>query len=73
MKKVLYSVAVIATVAITGWTYQQSKQSEGLTELAMANVEALASGESEVECHIDPNYVHYCNIFDSYASCPCGF
>lgn len=45
MKKALYAVAVIATVAIAGWNYQQNKEVE-LSDLAMANVEALASGES---------------------------
>lgn len=45
MNKVLYAVAVIATIAIAGWNYQQNKEVE-LSELALANVEALASGES---------------------------
>ncbi len=44
MKKALYAVAVIATVAIAGWNYQQNKEVE-LSDLAMENVEALASGE----------------------------
>ena len=61
MKKALYAVAVIATVAIAGWNYQQNKEVE-LSELALANVEALASGESGPQCHTDPSYVHYCNI-----------
>lgn len=34
----------VATVAIAGWNYQQNKEVE-LSDLAMANVEALASGE----------------------------
>ena len=46
MKKILFSVAVIATVAIAGWNYQQNKEVE-LSDLAMENVEALANGESE--------------------------
>ena len=39
MKKILFSVAVIATVAIAGWNYQQNKEVE-LSDLAMENVEA---------------------------------
>ena len=35
----------VATVAIAGWNYQQNKEVE-LSDLAMENVEALASGES---------------------------
>ena len=46
MKKILFSVAVIATVAIAGWNYQQNKEIE-LSDLAMENVEALAQGEIE--------------------------
>lgn len=44
MKKILFSVAVIATIAIAGWNYQQNKEVE-LSDLAMENVEALANGE----------------------------
>lgn len=46
MKKILFSVAVIATIAIAGWNYQQNKEVE-LSDLAMENVEALAQGEIE--------------------------
>lgn len=48
MKKALYAVAVIATVAIAGWNYQQNKEVE-LSDLAMENVEALANWESQVK------------------------
>ena len=46
MKKILFSVAVIATVAIAGWNYQQNKEIE-LSDLAMENVEALANWEGD--------------------------
>lgn len=46
MKKALDAAAVIATVTIAGWNYQQNKEVE-LSDLAMENVEALANGESE--------------------------
>lgn len=45
MKKALYVVAVIATVAIAGWNYQQNKEVE-LSDLALANVVALANVEA---------------------------
>lgn len=45
MKKYIISMMAVATVAIAGWNYQQNKEVE-LSDLAMANVEALASGES---------------------------
>ena len=46
MKKKIFSVvATVAVVAAAGWSYQQSKQYDGMSELALANVEALATGE----------------------------
>ncbi len=46
MKKKIFSVvAAVAVVAAAGWSYQQSKQYDGMSELALANVEALATGE----------------------------
>ncbi|CDE62748.1 putative uncharacterized protein [Parabacteroides sp. CAG:409] len=54
MKKKIFSiVAAVAVVAAAGWSYQQSKQYEGMSELALANVEALAWYELpdfEVNC-----------------------
>lgn len=46
MKKKIFSiVAAVAVVAAAGWSYLQSKQSVELSDLAMENVEALATGE----------------------------
>ena len=54
MKKKIFSiVAAVAVGAAAGWSYQQSKQYEGMSELALANVEALAWYELpdfEVNC-----------------------
>ena len=47
-KKYFGLLAAVAVVAAAGWSYQQSKQYDGLSELAMENVEALARWE-------DPN------------------
>ena len=50
-KKYFGLLAAVAVVAAAGWNYQQNKQSEGLSELVLANVEALATGEDfEVTC-----------------------
>lgn len=58
MKKMIYAVAAIATVAIAGWNYQQNKEEEmELSDLAMANVEALASGETTEDFCDDCIYV----------------
>lgn len=47
MRKRFFSIAVFAAVALTaGWNYQQNKQKAGLSDLALENIEALASGET---------------------------
>ncbi len=45
MKKIFFSVAIIATAAIAGWNYQQNQTNTELSDLALANIEALARGE----------------------------
>lgn len=46
MNKKIWGAALIATMAVAaGWNYQQNKQCVELSDLASANVEALASGE----------------------------
>ena len=45
MKKIILSVAVVATAAIAGWNYQQNQNKAEMSDLALDNVEALASGE----------------------------
>ena len=44
-KKVFGAVALIAIAVAAGWNYQQSQQESELSDLTLANVEALASGE----------------------------
>lgn len=47
MKKKIFGVALIATMAVAaGWNFNQSKNEVELSELALTNVEALANGES---------------------------
>ncbi len=47
MKKKIFGVILIAAMAITaGWSFNQSKNEVELSDLALANVEALAQGES---------------------------
>lgn len=59
-KKNFGLLAAVAVVAAAGWNYQQSKQSEGLSELTLANVEALANseggegGEAGITCDSRP-------------------
>ena len=59
-KKYLGLPAVVAMVAAAGWNYQQSKQYEGLSDLAIENVEALAQHEDGIQsgdaCYADGTY-----------------
>lgn len=47
IKKSFGLLAAVAVVAAAGWSYQQSKQYKGMSELTLANVEALANWEGE--------------------------
>lgn len=65
MKKKIFGAALIAAMAVAaGWNYQQNKQSVELSDLAKANVEALASGEfNEGTCGYSPDGITgMCNI-----------
>lgn len=46
MKKKIFGAALIAAMALAaGWNFNQSKNEVSLSDLALANVDALASGE----------------------------
>ena len=47
MKKTLFSgLAVLAIAAVAGWNMNFNSQTKGMSDVALANVEALADGES---------------------------
>ncbi|KKB54442.1 hypothetical protein HMPREF1212_00155 [Parabacteroides sp. HGS0025] len=47
MKKKIFGVALIAAMAVAaGWNFNQNKNETKLSDLAMANVEALAGCET---------------------------
>ena len=56
MKKIIFSLAIIAVVAVVNVNFNQKINSDGLSSLSLANVEALANNEAgtKVEyCHLD--------------------
>jgi hypothetical protein len=63
IKKVLGGIALLAIAAVAAWNVNLSSQSNDLSELSLANVEALAGNETS-EC---PNGCYpngngcYCN------------
>ena len=51
MKKKILGIVVMAAVALTaGWNINQSDNDIKLSDLALDNVEALASGEGGSDC-----------------------
>lgn len=77
MKKYIISMMAVATVAIAGWNYQQNKEVE-LSDLAMANVEALASGEGSGNCKwrtgwsSSGGWIAICDTYGVGYVCECG-
>ncbi|WP_293716711.1 NVEALA domain-containing protein [uncultured Parabacteroides sp.] len=71
MKK-LFGIIIIAAIAVTaGWNFSQSQNEVELSDLALANVEALARREVGFNCFWeDRNYVLCYNGFG--LGCPCG-
>lgn len=78
MKKLILSVVAIATVTIAGRNYQQNQNKVEMSDLALANVEALANGESGTNCRIQRmidaygNIRYYCVVNGDGANCTCG-
>jgi hypothetical protein len=59
-KKILCLVFVVAMAIVAAWNFTQSKPEVELSDLELANVEALADGETVyIYCH--PAYVWVCN------------
>ena len=51
MGKKIIGVIAFATIAVAaGWNYQQNKQEVELSDLALANINALADNESSSHC-----------------------
>lgn len=54
MKKFFGIIAIVAIAAAAGWNYQQSQKEIELSDLALANVEALAQLEDKSPYHLFP-------------------
>jgi hypothetical protein len=71
MKKKIIIIVFIAAIAVTAtWNYNQNKTGVDLSDLALANVEALAGDEDGGPLY--PGYAevtHYRVGFDIYAHC----
>jgi hypothetical protein len=67
MKKKILGVAIVAAIAlVSGWNINQSKSDVALSDMALANVEALAEeGGGTISCCSDTSICpgSYCGTF----------
>ena len=61
-KKLLYGLAVVVIAAVAAFNMNVSSNEYGLSDVSLANVEALAQGENPLgDCRYDPGY--YCCVY----------
>lgn len=78
MKKLFGIIAIAAIAVAAGWNFNQSQDEVELSDLALANVEALASGEDGSNCKWErkkDNFgcvYHDCVSNGSGDPCKCG-
>lgn len=53
-KNILKATLVVGFALVAGYNVYNLQKSDVMSDLALANVEALASGELEVTCESDP-------------------
>ena len=65
MKKKIFSAVVVTAALFTGYSAYNAQNRQGLSDTLLANVEALANGESErekVECYSSIKYEEGSNV-----------
>ena len=73
MKKLVKRTVVVALAAIAGYGVYVNQKTDALSDLALANVEALANGEwgTGFNCRwADANY-WFCTPLGDGLGCPC--
>lgn len=70
MKRKILSAALFVAIAVAaGWNFNQGKNEIKMSELALANVDALAGGENPYDCPngclTDPGDC-YCHFYFPY-------
>lgn len=76
MKKFLGIIAIAAVVTTAGWNFSQSQNEVDLSDLALANVEALALGEGAFDCipHCTASSISDCLVYsDGYLNQICFY
>ncbi|MEG1007937.1 MAG: NVEALA domain-containing protein [Bacteroides sp.] len=72
MRKKFFAVLIVAVVAtFAGYNIYQSQRTVTMSDLALANVEALAQKEGGMNtCRMTPDW--YCTFWGSGVGCYCG-
>ena len=73
-KKLLSSLAVLAVAAVATFNVSLDSKTNGLTDIMLSNVEALAQepGDGSFKaCYMDKTYDR-CNYYNDSYYCPCG-
>jgi hypothetical protein len=72
-KKILSVIAVVAVAAVAGYNvYTAQKSDVVLSDIALANVEALAEDEWGLyNCFWDSSSFWFCTRWGTYLGCPC--
>jgi hypothetical protein len=73
-KKYIYGgIAVLGIMVTAGWNVNLNSQSNKLSAISLANVEALAQepGDGRYACYMDKTY-DSCNQYNDNYYCPCG-
>ena len=73
MNKKHITVTLVAVVAlISGINVFNAQKSESLSDIALANVEALADVENDFNCWWDSINYQICYNGGDWLGCPCG-
>lgn len=74
MRKKIFATMIVAVVAVAAsYNVYQSQNTNTLSDLALANVEALAQSESGgYNCYWDDANYSNCIRFGQFIGCPCG-
>ena len=78
MKKVMKAAFVVAVAAVAGYNIYTNLKSNTMSDMMLANVEALASGEGGSDCKWDRAYdsygcvYHVCTVKGNGDACTCG-
>ena len=68
-KKIFYGIAVCVVAAMAAWNVNFSSQTKGMSDVSLANIEALAQSEGGGDCRWRTEIVDGCG---GWALCDCN-